>query len=72
MILGFNKHAWGKHNLFIKLGGGTLGFIGENLRRTKGKIFILFLLLSQFCLLLWGFRGYKAWIIQLNSKNYKL
>jgi hypothetical protein len=31
MILGFNKHAWGKHNQFIKLGGGTMGFIGENL-----------------------------------------
>jgi hypothetical protein len=29
MILGFNKHAWGKHNLFIKLGGGTLWFIGD-------------------------------------------
>jgi hypothetical protein len=42
MILGFNKHAWGNHNLFIKFGGGALGFIGQNLRRTKGMIYILF------------------------------
>jgi hypothetical protein len=43
MILGFNKHAWGKHNLFIKWGGGTMGFIGENLGRAKGlRYFILF------------------------------
>jgi hypothetical protein len=42
MILGFTKHAWGKHNLFIKLGGGTLGFIGENLGRAKGKFFFFF------------------------------
>ncbi len=50
MILGFNKHAWGKHNLFIKLGGGTMGFIGENLGRTKGlRYFILFSSLTGFC-----------------------
>ncbi len=36
----------GKHNLFIKLGGGTLGFIGKNLGRAKGKIFFFFF----FCL----------------------
>jgi hypothetical protein len=43
MILGFNKHAEGKHNLFIKLGGDTMGFIGENLGRAKGlRYFILF------------------------------
>jgi hypothetical protein len=36
MILGFNKHAWGKHNWFIKLGGDIVGFIGENLGRAKG------------------------------------
>ncbi len=66
MILGFTKHAWGKHNLFIKLGGGTLGFIGENLGRAKGKFFFLFL--SRVCFLLWCFKGYKEWIIQLNWK----
>jgi hypothetical protein len=43
MILGFNKHAWGKHNLFIKWGQGVMGCIGENLGRVKGlKYFILF------------------------------
>jgi hypothetical protein len=42
MILGFNKHAWGKQHLFIKLGGGTLGFIGENIGRAKGKLFNVF------------------------------
>jgi hypothetical protein len=47
MILGFTKHAWGKHNLFIKLGGGTLGFIGENLGRAKGKFFFFFFCLSH-------------------------
>jgi hypothetical protein len=66
MILGFNKYAWCKHNLFIKLGGGTLGFIGENLGRAKGKIFVFFCLSHGFVFLLWGFRGYKEWIIQLN------
>jgi hypothetical protein len=64
MILGFNKHAWGKHNLFLKLGGGTLWFIGENLGRTKGLRF--FFPLSHVYFLLWGFNRYKEWIIQLN------
>ncbi len=32
--------------MFIKLGGGTLGFIGKNLGRAKGKIFFIFF----FCL----------------------
>jgi hypothetical protein len=55
----------GKHNLFIKLGGDIFGFIGENLGRAKGvKVFFFFL--SQVFILLWGFNGYKEWIIQLN------
>jgi hypothetical protein len=44
--LGFNKHAWSKHNLFIKLGGDTVGFIGENLGRTKGLRYLIFSPLS--------------------------
>jgi len=52
MILGFNKHAWGKDNLFIKLGGGTLGIIGQNLGRAKDKrdiyIYILYCLSHGF------------------------
>jgi hypothetical protein len=36
MILGFNKHAWGKHNFFIHLGGVIVRFISENLGKTKG------------------------------------
>jgi hypothetical protein len=68
MILGFNKHAWGKDNLFIKLGGGTLGIIGQNLGRAKDKRYIyiyiyIILPLSRVCFLLWGFKGYKEWII---------
>jgi len=47
MILGFNKDAWGKHNLFIKLGGDKLGFTGENLRRAKGIRYLIFFLLSR-------------------------
>jgi hypothetical protein len=47
MILGFNKHVWGKHNLFIKLGGDILGFIGENLGRAKGFKYLIFFPLSQ-------------------------
>ncbi len=39
MILGFNKHAWGKHNLFIKLVGGIVGFIGENLGKAQGLMY---------------------------------
>jgi hypothetical protein len=46
MILGFNKHVWGKHNLFIKLGVGTMGFIGENLGREKGLRYLIFFPLS--------------------------
>jgi hypothetical protein len=72
MILGFKKHAWGKHNLFIKLGGGTLGLIGENLGRTKGLRYFISFPLSHVCFLLWGFNGYKEWIIQLHWKIYKL
>jgi hypothetical protein len=66
MILGFNKHAWDKHNLFIKLGGGTMGFIGENLGRAKGLRYLIYFPLSWVCFLLRGFNGYKEWIIQLN------
>jgi hypothetical protein len=66
MILGFSKHAWGKHNLFVKLGGGTVGFIGENLRRAKGLRYLFIFLSHKFVFLLWGFNGYKEWIIQLN------
>jgi hypothetical protein len=54
----------GKHNLFI--GGGKMWFIGENLRRAKGFKYLIFFLLSHVCFLLWGFNGYKEWIIQLN------
>ncbi len=55
MILGLNKHAWGKHNLFIKWGGGTMGFIGGNLGRAKGlRYFILFPLMGLF--LIMGFQ----------------
>jgi hypothetical protein len=42
MILGFNKHAWGENKLFMKLGEGTMGFIGENLRRAKGLKYLIF------------------------------
>ncbi len=66
MILGFNKHARDKHNMFIKLGGGIVGFIGENLGRTKGLTYLIFFPLSRVCFLLWGFSGYKEWIIQLD------
>jgi hypothetical protein len=66
MILDFNKYAWGKHNLFIMLGGGIVWFIGENLRRAKGFKYLIFFVLSQVCFLLWGFNEYKEWIIQLN------
>jgi hypothetical protein len=48
MILNFNKHAWGKHNLFIKLGGSTMGFIGENLEREKGLKYFYFFLSHKF------------------------
>jgi hypothetical protein len=44
-----------------------MGFIGENLGRAKGLNFIFFPL-SQVCFLLWGFSGYKEWIIQLIEK----
>jgi hypothetical protein len=47
MILGFNN-AWGKHNWFIKLGGHIVGFIGENLRRTKGLRYLVFFLSQGF------------------------
>jgi hypothetical protein len=66
MILGFNKHAWGKHNLFIKLGGGIVRLIGEIFFKAKGLKYLIFFPLSWFCFLLWGFNGYKEWIIQLN------
>jgi hypothetical protein len=50
MILGFTNHAWGKHNYFIKLGGGTMSlFIGENLRRAYGLRFFFFFPLTRFC-----------------------
>jgi hypothetical protein len=65
MILGFNKHVWGKHNLFIKLGGDILGFIAENFRQRGSSILLLFFSLTCF-FILWGFNGYKEWIIQLN------
>jgi hypothetical protein len=65
MIFGFNKHAWGKHNLFIKLGGGTLGFIDENLGRAKGKLFNCFAFFTGLFFIT-GFQGYNEWIIQLN------
>jgi sulfite exporter TauE/SafE len=42
MILGLNKHAWGKHNQFIKLVGGIVGFIGENLGKAKGLRYLNF------------------------------
>jgi hypothetical protein len=48
MILGFNKHAWSKHNLFIKLGGDSMGFIGEILGKTKGLRFFFSFLIGLF------------------------
>jgi hypothetical protein len=66
MILSFNKHAWGKHNLFTKLGGGIVGFIGEKLRRAKELKTFNLIFFHDFFLILWGFNGYKEWIIQLN------
>jgi hypothetical protein len=42
MVLGFIKHVWGKHNYFIKLGGSTIGFIGESLVRAKVLRFFFF------------------------------
>ncbi len=47
----------------MKLGGGAMGFIGENLGRAKRlKYFILFYF-TWVCFLLWGFNRYKEWII---------
>ncbi len=51
--------------MFIKLGEGAIGFIGENLGRAKGFIFIYFSSSSRTCLfvfLRWGFNRYKEWI----------
>jgi hypothetical protein len=44
-----------------------MGFICENLGIAKGLIYFFFPL-SQVCFLLWGFSGYKEWIIQLIEK----
>jgi len=52
--------------LVYKDGWGTMRFIGENLRRTKGLKFYFIFLSQRFFLLLWGFNGPKEWIIQLN------
>jgi hypothetical protein len=60
MILGFNKHAWGKHNLFIKLGGGTMGFIGEILGRAKGLRYLIYFSLSWVCFFLWVSMGIRS------------
>ncbi len=65
MILGFNKHAWGKHNYFIKLGGGTNGFIGENLRKTK-KLKFFFLSIMGLLFVIIGINRYKECTIQLD------
>jgi hypothetical protein len=61
MILGFTKHAWGKYNEFIKLGGGEMGSIGENLGKAKRLRFFFFFLIffHGFFFLLWGFNKYK-------------
>jgi len=72
MILGFTKHAWGKHDLFMRLGGGIVRFIGENLGRTKNLRYLILFFFSRGCFLLWGFNRYKEWIIQLDWKDYKL
>jgi hypothetical protein len=54
MILGFNKHAWGKHNLFIKLDGDLVGFIGENLGQAKWLRYLNFLSFSWVFLIYYG------------------
>jgi len=42
-----------------------MGFIGENLGKAKGLIFFP-PLFHRFVFYLWGFNGYKQWIIQLD------
>jgi len=52
----------GKHNLFIKLGGDILGFIGENLGRAKGLKYYFFLSLSSFYFIM-GFQ----WVQEVDN-----
>jgi hypothetical protein len=42
-----------------------MGFIGEILKKAKGLRYLIFFLFSQVYFELWGFNGYKEWIIQL-------
>ncbi len=59
----------GQTQLVYKVGWGCIvRFIGENLGKSKGLKYLIFFPLSQvfLLLLLWGFNGYKEWIIQLN------
>ncbi len=52
---------------FINMGGGTMGFIGENIG--SGKELSFFFLLHMFLkILLWGFNRYKEWINSIKLK----
>jgi hypothetical protein len=61
----FYQACMGQTQNFIKLGGGTMGFIGENLGKTKGLKFFFLPLTHVYFFILWGFNRYKEWIIQL-------
>ncbi len=56
-----------------KLDGGYSEVYRWKFREGKGvKTFYFILFYYMFVFWLWGFNGYKEWIIQLNWNNYKL
>jgi hypothetical protein len=55
-----------------KVGWGNSGVYRWKFRENKRLKGFFSFLFSWICFLLWGFNGYKKWIIQLDWKNYKL
>jgi len=56
MILGFTKHAWGQTQLIYKVRWGIVGFIGENVGKTKRLRYLICFSISWVCFFIMKFQ----------------